>query len=160
MTKPVSKSDLFASPYTFLGLGFGSGLAPVAPGTFGTLAAIPLYFLLYPFGSTIYFIALVFIMGAGIIICQKTADHLNSHDHPGIVWDEIAGFLLTMAWVVPSIAHVLMGFLLFRLFDIVKPWPIKWIDQKVHGGFGIMLDDLIAGVFAGVILWWLSGRFF
>ncbi len=155
-----TRIDLFSSPACFLGLGMGSGLAPKAPGTFGTLAAVPLYIFSALLGvPAFWFIALVIIL-AGTWICGATAKHLNSHDHPAIVWDEFAGFFVTMMLVPFSWQNVIVGFVLFRIFDILKPWPIKWIDQKIHGGAGIMLDDLIAGVFASLILWggqpWIS----
>lgn len=154
--RPATIKDLGAGLGSFLGLGFGSGLAPKAPGTFGTLAAIPLYLLLSSGGRALFLIGLVAILVAGIWICGEAARVLDSHDHPAIVWDEIAGFMVTMAFVGDSIANILAGFILFRFFDIIKPWPIKWADQHVHGGMGIMLDDILAGVFAAVILWLIN----
>ena len=151
--RPATVKDLGAGLGPFLGLGFGSGLIPIAPGTFGTVAAIPLYLLLTSGGRTLFLIGLVTILLAGIWICGEAARVLDSHDHPAIVWDEIAGFMVTMALVQVSIANILAGFILFRLFDIIKPWPIKWVDQKVHGGLGIVLDDVLAGVFAAMALW-------
>jgi phosphatidylglycerophosphatase A len=99
-------------------------------------------------------VALLFLVG--IPICAHTANRLGVHDHPGIVWDEIVGYLVTMAFAPAGWLWVAAGFVLFRLFDIVKPWPIRWCDRKVHGGFGIMLDDLLAGVFAAAGMWVLS----
>ena len=136
----------------FLGLGFGSGLVPFAPGTFGTVAAIPVYLLLYSGGQTVYLAILILIVVGGVSICEVTAKKLNSHDHPAIVWDEIAGFLVTMIPVGVSTLNVVIGFILFRIFDIIKPWPIKWIDRRIHGGLGIMLDDILAGIIAGILL--------
>ena len=137
-----------SDPIQFLALGFGSGLAPKAPGTFGTLAAIPVFLLMSPLSAPI-FASLVLIMAvAGIYICQKAADAAGVHDHGAIVWDEIVGFLITMFMVPVSWASIIVGFALFRLFDIFKPWPISYIDKNVHGGFGIMLDDVLAGLFA------------
>jgi len=151
---------LFASPACFLGLGLGSGLAPKAPGTFGTLAAVPLYVLSAVLGAPFFWFMTLVILLAGTWICGATAKQLNSHDHPAIVWDEFAGFFVTMLLVPFSWQNVVAGIVLFRIFDILKPWPIKWIDQKIHGGAGIMLDDFIAGVFAALILWgaqpWIS----
>ncbi|MEY8195315.1 MAG: phosphatidylglycerophosphatase A, partial [Cycloclasticus sp.] len=89
----------------------------------------------------------------GIWICGQAAKELGVHDHGGIVWDEIAGYLLTMYWVDFSWQNVLLGFVLFRLFDILKPWPINWVDRRVGGGFGIMLDDLLAGLMAAACLY-------
>lgn len=138
-----------ADPVQFLALGFGSGLAPKAPGTFGTLAAIPIYLLLAVNVSLLTYAILTLLMAvAGIYICQKAADAAGVHDHPAIVWDEIVGYLITMFMVPLSWQSLVTGFLLFRLFDIVKPWPISFVDKKVHGGFGIMLDDVLAGICA------------
>jgi phosphatidylglycerophosphatase A len=153
--RAATSADLFSSVAAFLGLGFGSGLAPKAPGTFGTLAAIPVYLALQLGPSWLYITGLIVSIIAGVWICGLTAKRLEAHDHPAIVWDEIAGYLLTMLPFALNIANVVAGFLLFRLFDIVKPWPIKWVDQYVHGGLGIMLDDLLAAVFAALCLWGL-----
>ena len=139
-------------PIQFLALGFGSGLAPKAPGTFGTLAAIPLFFLLAMLSPLLYLIAVIMMSVVGIYICGKAADDVGVHDHPAIVWDEFVGFFITMFMIPVSWQSVLVGFLLFRLFDIVKPWPISYIDKKVSGGLGIMLDDILAGAFALVIM--------
>ena len=138
--------------YQFLALGFGSGLARKAPGTFGTLAAVPLVALLLWAGNT-YLLVFV-ILGAllGVYICERTTKDIGVHDHGAIVWDEIIGLGITMLWVPLHWQTLVLGFVLFRLFDIVKPWPISWLDKKVHGGVGIMLDDVVAGVFALVAL--------
>ena len=139
---------LLKNPVHFLSLGFGSGLMPKAPGTFGTLAAIPVYLLMANFSVLIYSIISVVLFLLGIYLCQKTTDELKVHDHSGIVFDEIVGFLITMIAVPLTWQWIVAGFILFRLFDILKPWPISWLDRKVHGGLGIMLDDVLAGVFA------------
>jgi len=149
----LTARQIMTDPALFLAFGFGSGLAKKAPGTCGTLAAIPLYWLMIQAGLPIYSLLTVIATVAGIWICGIAADKLGEHDFGGIVWDEVAGYLITM-WLVPfSWQAVLLGFVLFRIFDIIKPWPIKWIDQKVQGGLGIMLDDVLAGVFAGALLW-------
>ncbi len=137
-----------ANPIQFLALGFGSGLAPKAPGTFGTLAAIPVYLLLATLTPSFYALAVLVMTIAGFYICGKAADDLGVHDHPAIVWDEFVGFFITMFMIPISWQSILVGFLLFRLFDIVKPWPISAVDKKLHSGLGIMLDDIIAGVMA------------
>ncbi len=139
-----------ANPIHFLALGFGSGLLPKAPGTFGTLAAIPLYLLLSPSSMSIYLAVVIVMSIAGIYICGKAAEDAGVHDHGAIVWDEIVGFLITMFLVPLSWQSVVVGFVLFRFFDIFKPWPISFIDKNVHGGLGIMLDDIIAG-FAALV---------
>lgn len=150
-----SKPDFdLTQPIQFLALGFGSGLAPKAPGTFGTLAAIPVFLLLIMLMPTPFFYAIaVIIMGlAGIYICGKAADDVGVHDHPAIVWDEFIGFFITMFMVPVSWQSLLVGFILFRVFDIFKPWPISFIDKKMTGGLGIMLDDVLAGIFALIIM--------
>ncbi len=148
---------LFRHPANFFALGFGSGLAPFAPGTFGTLAGIPIFLLLTEVSTGWYWLALVTGFLIGIPICEKAMESLrdsghSGHDHPCIVWDEIVGFLLTMLLIPVSVLSVVLGFLVFRLFDILKPWPIRVIDRKVKGGFGIMIDDIVAAVFANLLL--------
>ncbi len=144
-------SDL-KNPVNFFALGFGSGLSKYAPGTMGTLVAVPLYLLLEPLPLHYYLLVVMVVTLVGIWLCDRSAKTLRVHDHPGIVWDEIAGYLLTMAAAPSGWEWVLLGFCLFRLFDIWKPWPIKVIDRKVEGGFGIMLDDVVAALFAWGVL--------
>ena len=137
------------NPIHFLALGFGSGLIPKAPGTFGSLAAIPIVILcsVY-FNFTIYVLVALFASVAGIYVCGKTAKDMQVHDDSSIVWDEIAGMLITMIAVPMTWQTLLTGFLLFRFFDIAKPWPISFLDKNVHGGIGIMMDDVLAGLFS------------
>lgn len=140
------------NPLHFLSLGFGSGLMPKAPGTFGTLAAIPVYLLIVDLPLWI-FLAITFVITVcGIYLCEYTSKALGVHDHSGIVIDEIAGYLITMIAIPFSWYWILLGFILFRIFDILKPWPISWLDKKVAGGLGIMLDDVVAGLFSLVCL--------
>jgi|SRR5690554_4690197 len=140
------------TPTGLLAFGFGSGLAPVAPGTFGTLMAVPLYLLLQPLAPLVYLAVVVAAFIAGVWICGRAGEALGIHDHGGIVWDEFVGFWLTM-WLVPfEWGWLIAGFILFRFFDIVKPFPIGWIDKKVSGGFGVMIDDVVAGFYAWIIL--------
>jgi phosphatidylglycerophosphatase A len=141
-----------SSPVLFLAFGFGSGLAKKMPGTMGTVAAIPVYLLFMQGNIWVYSALTIVATVVGFGICGRAADLLGEHDFGGIVWDEVAGFLITM-WFVPfSWSAVVAGFILFRFFDIIKPWPIKWIDQHVEGGLGIMLDDVLAGIMAGGLL--------
>jgi phosphatidylglycerophosphatase A len=149
--EPVAARYLL-NPSCLVALGFGSGLFPVAPGTAGTLAAIPLYLLLKDLPLTVYLAVVVVLLLGGILVCGYTAECLGVHDHPAIVWDEVVGFLITMTAVPAGWLWVAAGFVLFRLFDVLKPWPIGWLDRRVHGGTGIMLDDVIAGVFAAIVL--------
>jgi phosphatidylglycerophosphatase A len=143
---------LLRHPVDFLALGFGSGLLPKAPGTAGTVVAIPVFLVLQPLAWPWYLAVTALLFVAGIAICAHTAARLGVHDHPGIVWDEIVGFLVTMSLAPADWAWIAIGFALFRCFDVFKPWPIRWCDRRVHGGFGIMLDDLIAGLFAAAVL--------
>lgn len=138
--------------YQFLALGFGSGLSPKAPGTFGTLAAVPLVLVLMWAGN-VYLLAFVIVGSVlGVYLCGQTARDIGEHDHGAIVWDEIIGYGITMLWAPLHWQTLLLGFVLFRLFDIVKPWPISWFDKNVHHGAGIMLDDIVAGIAALVSL--------
>jgi len=139
-------------PVQFLALGFGSGLAPKAPGTFGTLAAVPLFLLLSAFTPLLYAITVLLVCVSGVYLCGKTANDVGVHDHGAIVWDEFAGLFITMFMVPVSWQSVVVGFVLFRLFDILKPWPISIADKKLTGGFGIMFDDILAGLFSLAIM--------
>ena len=158
MSNPLEKISL-TNIWHFLATGFGSGLAPFAPGTFGTLAAIPFYLLLVQLPFSAYVILVILSCFVGIKICQVTSDDMGVHDHGSIVWDEFAGLWITLG-VIPAMNSnpyewkwIIGGFLLFRLFDIIKPWPIGWVDKRVHGGFGIMADDILAGIMGAVVLW-------
>ena len=144
-----------SNPVHFMALGFGSGLIKPAPGTWGTLAAVPLYLLVMNFvtaSSYSYFGLIIVGFVVGIYLCGKTASDAGVHDHGSIVWDEIIGFFITMVLLPVTWQNIALGFVLFRFFDILKPWPIKLLDKHVHGGFGIMIDDVLAGVFAWVLL--------
>lgn len=145
-------ASLLKDPRHFLSLGFGSGLAPVAPGTFGTLAAIPLYLLLKPLPLVGYVSILTALFFAGVWLCGFSARTMGVHDHPAIVWDEVVGYLATMILAPSGWLWVALGFGLFRLFDILKPWPVRWADQRASGGLGIMLDDLLAAGYAWLAL--------
>ncbi|NOU20533.1 MAG: phosphatidylglycerophosphatase A [Methyloglobulus sp.] len=155
----LTPKQILSDQVLFLAFGFGSGLAKKAPGTCGTLAAVPLYLLIAQSGNLIYSLVTIVVTIAGIWICGQAADKLGEHDFGGIVWDEIAGYLITL-WFIPfSWLNVVLGFILFRSFDILKPWPIKVADKRVKGGFGIMLDDVLAGMLANLVLvlilgWW------
>ena len=148
MTAKFKLSD----PVQFLALGFGSGLAPKAPGTFGTLAAIPLFLIFANLPITQYLAVLSVMALFGVHICGYTAKAIGVDDHPAIVWDEIVGFMITMIMIPASATTIITGFILFRFFDIVKPWPISAVDKKLHSGLGIMLDDMIAGLMALIVM--------
>ncbi|WP_432697372.1 phosphatidylglycerophosphatase A family protein [Marinobacterium sp. YM272] len=145
-------ASVWRNPIHFLAFGLGSGASPWAPGTVGTLAAVPLWYLLAQLPLITYLLIVLAAFAVGCWLCQRTSDDLGVHDHGGIVWDEFVGYWITMIAVPVAPLWAVLGFVLFRVFDILKPWPIRWADKRVHGGFGIMLDDLIAGVFAAVVL--------
>ena len=144
---------LLLNPLHAMSLGFGSGLSPKMPGTVGTLTGALIYFFLMPSHDWLIYGAIVIAgFAIGIFICGYTAKALNVHDHPAIVWDEIIGYWLTMLLVPKTWEWLVIGFVLFRFFDIVKPWPISILDKKVKGGFGIMIDDIIAALFSLLII--------
>jgi phosphatidylglycerophosphatase A len=152
ITVPDKKVNFWRNPVYFLASGFGIGAMPVAPGTFGTLIAIPFYLFLQHLPLAAYAAVVLVAALVGIWLCDKTAKALGEHDHPAIVWDEMVGYWLTMLAAPKGWFWVILGFALFRLFDIWKPWPIGWVDRHVSGGFGIMLDDILAAIYAGLIL--------
>ncbi|MGL5039045.1 MAG: phosphatidylglycerophosphatase A family protein [Aeromonas sp.] len=154
--KPELKRLNLKNPLHLLAVGLGSGLCPKAPGTMGTLVAVVLYLLVSGL-PTLWFIGLLVVgFVVGIRICQSATDAIGMPDHGAIVWDEVIGFGVTMIAAPAGWEWVIAGFLLFRLFDILKPWPICWFDRRIHGGLGIMLDDLIAGLFALSCMQWLA----
>ena len=148
LNNPQVPVKLLLNPAHLLSLGFGSGLSPKMPGTMGSLVGVLLFALLPELDWKLYLgiICLAFIVG--IALCDYTAKALNVHDHPAIVWDEIVGYFITMFMVPKDWLWILAGFILFRIFDILKPWPISIADKHVKGGFGIMLDDVIAALFS------------
>lgn len=151
MKHSVPKS-VWRNPVHFFAFGCGSGTVEKAPGTYGTLAAIPVYLILQSLPMTSYLVFLLATFLVGIYLCGKTAHDLGVHDHSGIVWDEFVGFWITMFMAPAGWLYILIGFALFRLFDIWKPWPVSWADKRVEGGLGIMLDDVLAGVMAWAVL--------
>ncbi len=152
---------LLATPAGWLACGFGSGLAPVAQGTFGSLAALLPWLLLRELPLPIYLVVLLIGFGIGVRACNVASRALGVADHRSLVWDEFIGQWVALlpllipallphgvaAWWMPAI-----GFLLFRLFDVWKPWPIGWFDRRVKGGMGVMIDDVLAGIFAALVL--------
>ena len=153
---------IFTNPIHFLAFGFGSGLSPVAPGTVGTLVAIPIYMLMSSLSLSTYCIVLFVLCVVSVVIAGKSSQQLGVHDHGGIVIDEIVGYLLTMTLAPGGWVWILAGFLLFRFFDILKPWPIRMLDLRVSGGLGIVIDDLMAGIYGGLsllLLEWLVKQF-
>lgn len=146
-----------SNPIHLLATGFGSGLSPIMPGTMGSLVAIPFWLLLVMLPLPLYILVLMVSVLLGTYLCQRTSQAMGVHDHGSIVWDEFVGMWLTLVAVpVVSWQWVLAGFLVFRILDMCKPWPISWFDRNIHGGFGIMVDDIVAGVLAAVILYGLG----
>lgn len=148
----TTPKSVWRNPVHFAAFGFGSGAAPVAPGTFGTALAVVIYLLMPAMTWPIYGLFLTISFAIGVWLCGKTASDIGVHDHGGIVWDEFVGYWITMFLAPPGWLWILLGFVLFRVFDIVKPWPIRWLDKNVSGGFGVMIDDVLAGLMALVCL--------
>lgn len=143
---------LLREPVHFLALGFGAGLVPKAPGTAGTLVGVVLDPLLRTLGLELRILVVALMFAAGIWLCGESARRLGTHDHGGIVWDEIVGYLALMLVLPAGWPWALAGFVVFRFFDIVKPWPIRQLDHGVGGGLGIMLDDVMAAAWGAVVL--------
>lgn len=139
-------------PVHLLALGFGAGLAPFAPGTFGSVVGLVIGLGALQLGFAFACIATCVAIVAGFWICGESARRLGVHDHPAIVWDEIAGMMITLLAAPATWWGALLGFALFRLFDVWKPWPIREVDHGMRGGAGIMLDDVLAGIFAAGVL--------
>ncbi|ARU30958.1 phosphatidylglycerophosphatase A [Sulfuriferula sp. AH1] len=140
-------------PAHFLAFGFGSGLAPVAPGTFGTLAALPSFYILAAvLNPAQIYVAIALAAVTGIWICGVAGRNIGVADHGGIVWDEIVAFWLILAFTPLQPLWIAAAFLLFRLFDIWKPFPINWFDARLKNGFGVMFDDLLAAGYTLAVL--------
>jgi phosphatidylglycerophosphatase A len=161
MNRADTRRVALATPTGFLAFGFGSGLAPVAPGTAGTVASLPFAALIVqlPFSVALAVVIVGFLVG--IPLCGITGRKLGVHDHGGIVWDEFVGMWLVLLFVPFHWGWWLGAFALFRIFDAAKPWPIRWFDRRVHGGLGVMLDDILAAGYTLAVLalamWWISG---
>ena len=152
MTNPNLKF-IFANPAHFFALGFGSGLASKAPGTFGTLMGFPLFWLISSYALSTQLIIIVALFVIGIYFCDITGKALGVSDHGGIVWDEIVAMMLVLTVTPHTWLAWLVSFCLFRLFDIWKPFPIHYFDAKLKNGFGVMFDDLLAAIYAIASMW-------
>ena len=151
--KPPTLRFLVSHPAHFIALGFGAGLSPVAPGTFGTLVALPLAAVLRAYASdAAYLGAVIGAFAVGVWAADRTGRDLGVGDHGAIVWDEVVAFLLVLFFVGADPIREAFAFLLFRLFDIVKPPPASFIDREWHGGFGVMADDIVAAFYALLVL--------
>lgn len=152
MTTPAN-GRVFSDWRHFVAFGLGSGTVRVAPGTFGTLAAVPLYLWgLAALPDWLYAVTIAGAFALGVWICDTVSRDLGVDDHGGIVFDEFVGYWVTMFMLPAGWGWALAGFVAFRLFDIWKPWPVRWFDRNVHGGLGIMLDDAVAGAMACLAL--------
>jgi phosphatidylglycerophosphatase A len=144
---------LFSHPAHFIALGFGAGLSPVAPGTVGTLVALPLAWLLRAYTDDLGFlVSVAMAFAVGIWAADRTGRDLGVPDHGAIVWDEVAAFLLVLFFVGTEPLRQALAFLLFRAFDVVKPPPARFIDREWHHGFGVMADDIVAAFYALLVL--------
>ena len=143
---------VLTDPVHFLAFGFGTGLAPFAPGTFGSIPGLILFWLTLDFGLHVQLSIAVAMALIGIWICGESARRIGVHDHGGIVWDEIVGMYVTLFLAPISVVGFVLAFVLFRIMDIVKPWPIRDLDHSMQGGMGIMLDDLLAALYAALLL--------
>ena len=143
-----------ATPARFIAFGFGSGLSPKAPGTFGSLLGVAIYFLLSVFFSANTILGLLILcFGLGVWACDKTGRDLGVADHGGMVWDEIVAMMLVLAFTPFGVVSYALAFALFRLFDIWKPFPIRVLEKNFKGGFGVMIDDIMAAIYAIALLW-------
>jgi phosphatidylglycerophosphatase A len=156
MTKVANRdrapSSVWRDPRHFLAFGFGVGNLAGAPGTYGTLVAIPMYLLVAHFSWPLYALLVLVMSLFGCYICHVATRDLKVHDHPGIVWDEIVGFFITIFLLPPTFWWIIAGFVVFRFFDILKPWPIRWLDQNINNGIGVMADDVLAGIYGCILL--------
>lgn len=159
--KDFKKYLRLSNPIHFLAVGLGSGMSPIMPGTMGSVMAVPLWLLFFRLDSVLYWVLLIVAFAFGCFICHKTSEDTNTHDSGHIVWDEFVGMWITLFFIPQvSILWIAVAFVAFRIFDVLKPWPIRWFDQKISGGFGIMIDDVIAAVFSSitvlVLVKWIS----
>jgi phosphatidylglycerophosphatase A len=145
-TNRISPHHLLRDPLHLISLGFGSGCAAIMPGTVGTLIGVLLYLPLASLPLPWYLGCCGLGFALGIPLCTRTGKALGVSDHPAIVWDEVIGYLVTMIALPFQWQWMLAGFVMFRLLDIAKPWPIGWLDRQIKGGLGVMLDDLAAGL--------------
>jgi phosphatidylglycerophosphatase A len=139
---------LLSHPSHFIALGFGAGLARMAPGTFGTLVGLPLFYCLMAAPELVHYTTIAVLFFIGIPLCTRTGKALGVADHGSIVWDEIVAMMLVLEFTPHSAKWWLAAFTLFRIFDIWKPFPIRQCDAKIKGGFGVMFDDLLAAIYA------------
>lgn len=159
-TIPPIPAAVWQKPSYFIAFGFGTGALPIAPGTFGTLIAIPFYLVLRQLTLPWYVGIVLVLTLASIWLCDKLSRDIQVHDHQGMNLDEIIGFLITMINAPLHWSWIVVGFILFRIFDIAKPWPINWADKNIGGGFGMIFDDVLAALYSCAVLqilaWFLA----
>jgi len=149
---PPIPDSIWKNPIHFIAFGFGSGAIPIAPGTFGTLLAIPFYLVFQHASNLGYILFLLITILGSIWICNKASADLGVDDHQGMCLDEFIGYFVTMYHAPHGWGWIILGFILFRIFDIWKPWPIRFIDNNIHGGFGMILDDVLAGIYSCILI--------
>ncbi len=147
---------IWTNPLHFIACAFGFGALPWMPGTWATLACIPIVLALKHFPEWFYFMITAGMIILGIWVCGVTNRDFGTDDHPACAWDEMASFPIVMFHISAIWWHLLLGVILFRFFDILKPWPIRWVDRNWHNGFGVMMDDVLAAIFAWIILFGIS----
>ena len=151
MNKSFARTVL-TDPVHFLAFGLGKGLAPFAPGTFGSIPGVILFWFTLDQGLYVQLAVVAALVLSGVWLCGESARRIGVHDHGGIVWDEITGMYITLLVAPFTLAGWILAFVLFRVMDIVKPWPIRDLDHRIGGGLGIMLDDLVAALYAALLL--------
>ena len=152
--KDFKKYVQLTNPIHLLAVGLGSGMSPIMPGTMGSAMAIPLWLLFDGLQPYLYWVLIVVAFIFGCFLCQKTSDDTHTHDSGHIVWDEFVGMWITLFFIPQiSVLWVAIAFVAFRVFDMAKPWPIRWFDKRVPGGFGIMVDDVIAAIFSSITVY-------
>ena len=155
--KDFKKYVQLTNPIHLLAVGLGSGMSPIMPGTMGSAMAIPLWLLFNGLQPYLYWVLIVVAFIFGCFLCQKTSDDTHTHDSGHIVWDEFVGMWITLFFIPQiSVLWVAIAFVAFRVFDMAKPWPIRWFDKRVPGGFGIMVDDVIAAIFSSLSVYALT----
>jgi phosphatidylglycerophosphatase A len=156
----VSRRKVWTDPLYFIAFGFGSGLIPKAPGTWGTLVGLIIYVAIAfttPINDVFFALFVVMAGSVGVVICEKVSQDMQVHDHGGIVWDEMVGIWLVLIAIPDGWYWLLLAFILFRVLDIAKPWPISFVDRRLRGGMGIMLDDVLAGLIAWLLIQLVNG---
>ncbi|KES18862.1 phosphatidylglycerophosphatase A family protein [Gilliamella apicola] len=162
MTKQERNRDFkkyvqLTNPIHLLAVGLGSGMSPIMPGTMGSAMAIPLWLLFDGLQPYLYWVLIVVAFIFGCFLCQKTSDDTHTHDSGHIVWDEFVGMWITLFFIPQiSVLWIAIAFVAFRVFDMAKPWPIRWFDKRMPGGFGIMVDDVIAAIFSSLTVYALT----